>query len=93
MTGWLAHRRRGGPPARPVATAARQARRLARAGWWASPPFLPVPDAAWLRFRLETQYGDPPHPPVAADVVTWLEWARPNRGSRQPDPPLAFAVP
>lgn len=59
-------------------TAVGQARRLRRRRWWARPPFLPVPDRDWLRFRLETQYGDPAHPPVAADVVTWLEWARRN---------------
>ena len=67
-------------------TAVGQARRLARARWWARPPFLPVPDPAWLRFRLETQYGDPSHPPVPDDVVTWLEWARANRGSRRATP-------
>jgi hypothetical protein len=57
-------------------TAARQARRLAPRRWWARPPFLPLPDRRWLRFRMETQYGDPDHPPVAQDVVTWLEWSR-----------------
>lgn len=62
-------------------TAVGQARRLGRRRWWARAPFLPVPDRDWLRFRLETQYGDPAHPPVAADVVTWLEWARRNQAS------------
>lgn len=57
-------------------TAARQARRLAPRRWWARRPFLPVPDRAWLRFRAETQYGDPERPPAPADVVTWLRWAR-----------------
>lgn len=67
--------------------AASQVRRLARHRWWATPPFLPVPDPAWLRFRLETQYGDPTHPPVPSDVVAWLEWAaaieRTERRSQQ----------
>lgn len=58
------------------ATSARQAARLAPARWWRRPPFLPVPDRAWMRFRAETQYGDPDRAPDAADVVTWLEWAR-----------------
>jgi hypothetical protein len=62
-------------------TAARQVRRLARRRWWARPPFLPVPDPAWMRFRLETQYGDPAASPVPADVVLWLEWAAANAGS------------
>lgn len=56
--------------------AARQARRLARRRWWRRPPFLPVPDRAWVRFRAETQYGDPDRPPDPADVLTWLDWTR-----------------
>ena len=44
--------------------------------WWAHRPFLPVPDRAWIRFRLQTQYGDPSHAPDPDDVVTWLEWSR-----------------
>ena len=57
-------------------TAAAQVRRLAPRRWWARRPFLPVPDRAWLRFRMETQYGDPAHRPEPDDVVAWLEWAR-----------------
>ncbi|HYD10250.1 MAG TPA: hypothetical protein VEA78_09110 [Acidimicrobiales bacterium] len=44
--------------------------------WWSHRPFLPVPDRAWLRFRLQTQYGDPNARPDPADLVTWLEWSR-----------------
>jgi len=58
------------------APAVRQARRLAPRRWWRRAPFLPVPDRDWLRFRAETQYGDPDRAPDADDVVTWLEWAR-----------------
>jgi hypothetical protein len=57
-------------------TALREARRLAPAGWWRRPPFLPLPDRAYLRFRLETQYGSADHRPVPADVVSYLEWCR-----------------
>ena len=39
-------------------TAVRQTGRLARRGWWRRPPFLPLPGADYLRFRMETQYGD-----------------------------------
>jgi len=56
-------------------TAVRQALRLARPGWWRRPPFLPVPDADYLAFRLETQYGADGRPD-ARDVVTYLEWCR-----------------
>jgi hypothetical protein len=59
-------------------TAARQARRLARPGWWRRPPFLPVPDPEYLRFRLETQYGSDGEP-TAEDLVTYLEWCRDQR--------------
>ena len=40
--------------------ALRQAVRLAPSRWWSRAPFLPVPDRAYVRFRLTTQYGDPP---------------------------------
>ena len=50
--------------------------RLARRGWWRHPPFLPVPDRAYLRFRLETQYGDPDHRAEPDDIVAYLRWCR-----------------
>jgi hypothetical protein len=50
--------------------------RLARRGWWRRPPFLPVPDREYLRFRLETQYGDPGHPIEPDDIVAYLRWCR-----------------
>ena len=52
-----------------------QSLRLARPGWWRRAPFLPVPDPAYLRFRLETQYGSD-HEPEPDDVVTYLHWCR-----------------
>ena len=57
--------------------AIRQAWRLVPRRWWSSPPFLPLPDPGWLRFRLQTQYGgDGRGPVVPADVVAFLEWCR-----------------
>jgi hypothetical protein len=50
--------------------------RLARRGWWRRPPFLPVPDREYLRFRLETQYGDPGHRIEPDDIVAYLRWCR-----------------
>ena len=47
--------------------------------WWARVPFLPVPDRAWLEFRLETAYGDPHAKLVAEDVISYLEWRRSQR--------------
>jgi len=54
-------------------TAVRQALRIARPRWWRRAPFLPLPDAEYLRFRLETAYGErvAPRP---ADLVAYLEW-------------------
>ena len=56
-------------------TALAQARRTVRPGWWREPPFLPLPDPAYLRFRMETAYG-PDGEPEAADVVAYLQWCR-----------------
>jgi hypothetical protein len=50
----------------------------ARVGWWRRPPFLPVPPRAYLRFRIQTQYGTD-GAPSAADLVTYLEWCRAQR--------------
>jgi hypothetical protein len=58
------------------ATAMRQARRTAAPGWWRRPPFLPVPSGEYLRFRLQTQYGDAGAAPQPSDVVSYLEWCR-----------------
>ena len=50
--------------------------RLAPRGWWRTKPFLPLPDRAYLRFRLQTQYGDSSHEPAPRDLVAYLEWCR-----------------
>ncbi|CAN5485291.1 hypothetical protein BH20ACT2_BH20ACT2_04020 [soil metagenome] len=57
-------------------TAAVQILRLAAPGWWRHRPFLPLPDPAYLRFRLQTAYGDATRPPEPRDVVTYLHWCR-----------------
>jgi hypothetical protein len=56
-------------------TAARQANRSVRARWWTRPPYVPFPDRAYVRFRLETAYGSGARP-RAGDVVRYLEWCR-----------------
>ena len=60
-------------------TAAGQMLRLARPGWWRRWPPVPAPDEAYLRFRLQTAYGDPERPPEPADVITYLQWCRSTR--------------
>jgi hypothetical protein len=57
-------------------TAFRQLHRAARRGWWRRPPFLPVPSAEYVRFRVLTQYGDGDATPTADDVVRYLRWCR-----------------
>jgi hypothetical protein len=55
-------------------------RRLAPQRWWRRPPFLPVPDAAYWRFRMETAYGnDAPGRPSAEDIVDYLRWCQRSR--------------
>jgi len=50
---------------------------LAPDSWWRKPPFLPLPDRRWLRFRMETAYGgDGRAVPSTDDVITWLRWQR-----------------
>ena len=58
------------------ATAGRQIVRLAPPGWWRRWPLLPLPDPAYLRFRLVTQYGDPDRAPEPRDVIDYLRWCR-----------------
>ena len=53
-----------------------QAVRLAAPGWWRRWPPLPLPDPTYLRFRLQTAYGDPDRGPAPEDVVAYLEWCR-----------------
>jgi hypothetical protein len=57
-------------------TAARQVLVLAAAGWWRHAPYLPVPDPDYLRFRLQTAYGDAEREPEPSDLVTYLHWCR-----------------
>lgn len=58
--------------------ALRVARRMTPRGWWRRAPFLPVPSADYVRFRLETQYGDAAGADVASraatDVLKYLSW-------------------
>lgn len=58
------------------ATGIVQVFRLAPTGWWRRWPPLPMPDPGYLRFRLQTAYGDPDRDPEPEDVVTYLRWVR-----------------
>lgn len=58
------------------ATAFVQVLRLAAPGWWRRWPPVPRPDPAYLRFRLQTQYGDSEREPEPSDLVAYLQWCR-----------------
>ena len=47
-----------------------------RRGWWARPPFLPLPDPTYLRWRMYTAYGDEAAVPPARDVERFARWRR-----------------
>jgi len=59
--------------------AARTAAAMARRGWWRRPPFLPLPDKDYLRWRIATAYGTADAPVSVADVVAYLEWTHGQR--------------
>lgn len=50
--------------------------RLARPGWWRRWPPIPAPDPEYLRFRLQTQYGDSEREPAPRDLVAYLRWCK-----------------
>lgn len=52
---------------------------LARRDWWRRPPFLPVPDPEYVRWRLGTAYGWADRPIAEGDVVSYLEWRKRQR--------------
>lgn len=57
------------------AAAVRQVRVLAPDGWWRRFPFVPLPDPAWMGFRLTTAYGSSSARLDPTDVVVWLAWS------------------
>ena len=57
-------------------TAVRQMVKLTPSGWWHRRPFLPVPDAAYMKFRMVTAYGGDGAAPQAEDLITYLRWCR-----------------
>ena len=64
-------------------TALVQYRRLLPDRWWASSPWLPVPDPAMLEFRTTTQYGDASHELERDDLVAWLRWCKAENQRRR----------
>jgi hypothetical protein len=51
-----------------------------RRRWWADPPFLPVPDRAYLRWRMYTAYGAEDTVPPLEDLLRFVRWRRETMG-------------
>ncbi|HUR77218.1 MAG TPA: hypothetical protein VMZ22_04660 [Acidimicrobiales bacterium] len=63
-------------------TGARQALRLAAPGWWRRGSHLPLPDDAYMHFRLVTQYGGDSPRATGGDLIQYLEWCRGEKRRR-----------
>ena len=42
--------------------------------WYRRPPFLPLPPESYLRWRLDTAYGDPEAEPPIDELERYLVW-------------------
>jgi len=51
-----------------------------RRHWWARPPYLPLPDRDYLRWRMYTAYADESAVPPLEDVVRFARWRRETMG-------------
>ena len=57
----------------------RVAWRFRARGWYRRPPFLPLPPAEYVRWRMYTAYGDENAVPPAADVERYARWVGRHR--------------
>jgi hypothetical protein len=60
---------------RSLALLARAAWRFRRRAWYRRPPFLPLPPAAYLEWRLRTAYRDASEGPEPAELERYLGWS------------------
>ena len=51
-----------------------------RRDWHRRAPFLPLPDPAYLRWRMYTAYADEHAVPPAEDVIRFARWRRETMG-------------
>ena len=51
-----------------------------RRRWWATAPYLPLPDRTYLRWRMLTAYADENAVPPPDDVVRFARWRRETMG-------------
>jgi len=48
--------------------------------WYRRPPFLPVPPRSYIRWRMETAYGDANAMPSDDELERYLRWTEQMRG-------------
>ena len=48
--------------------------------WYRRPPFLPLPDPEYLRWRMYTAYADEAAVPPVDDVIRFARWRRETMG-------------
>jgi hypothetical protein len=53
----------------------RVAWRFRRRGWYRRFPFVPLPDADYVRWRMYTAYGDAAALPPPEDLTRYARWA------------------
>jgi hypothetical protein len=49
--------------------------RFRRRGWYKRPPFLPLPAADYMRWRLHTAFGHEAAQPSMDELEAYLRWA------------------
>ena len=49
--------------------------RFRQRGWFRRPPFLPLPPADYMRWRMHTAYGDEQHMPSVRELEAYVRWA------------------
>lgn len=52
--------------------------------WYRKPPFLPLPSAEYMRWRLETAYGEPDAAPPADEIERFVTWSAEMRRRMRP---------
>ena len=55
-------------------------------GWYLSPPFLPLPPASYMKWRLETAYGSATAVPSDDEIERYLRWTSRMRGEMRRRP-------
>ena len=43
--------------------------------WYRTPPFLPLPSREYMRWRMETAYGDPEADAPTDELLRFLRWS------------------